>query len=295
LQISVTQHAVALTLALIDILVRARRIRVLLPGSIWSAALINTCGDALAGMTPARWGGEPLRFLAFRHGGASGRRVFAAFATELCVDAVVILIIGLVLGRWVGMVSASWMHRVAILMTPPVARVVAIVIIGVTALGIVLVGRLRRLLGPRHSYAGWLHDAFRRAPAILIQLSLWTAISMVSRAALLPVLAASVPGTNLGTLFVGSFTLLFAQSFLPMPGGAGVVDVAFAALFTPALVTRAVGQLLLAWRFYTWGLAALAATPAFWVSLRRGVLKRAPREPATLGQRDDPQVAERLD
>jgi len=276
LRIGLVQHAVLLTLVLVDILARAFRIRLLLPGSIWGAALINTCGDGLAGITPARWGGEPLRFLAFRKQASSGTRVLAAFATELSVDAVMILAISLILVRWLGAVSGPWVHRIAMLLTIPLARVIMIIVALATAVGVLLVIWLRRFLGHGHSYAGCLHDAFKRTPGILVRMSLWTVISIVSRAALLPVLAASVPGADMKMLFVGSFTLLFAQSVLPMPGGAGAVDLAFAGLFTPALAGRGIGQLLLVWRFYTWGLAALVGAAMLCVVWRRASGKRSP-------------------
>jgi len=56
----------------------------------------------------------------------------------------------------------------------------------------------------------------------------------------------------------GSFVLLFIQGVLPVPAGLGAVDLGFAAWFAGTLRGGEVAQLLVAWRFYTVALGALA-------------------------------------
>jgi hypothetical protein len=58
----------------------------------------------------------------------------------------------------------------------------------------------------------------------------------------------------------GSFVLLFIQGVLPVPAGLGAVDLGLAAWFAGTLRGGEVAQLLVAWRFYTVALGALAGT-----------------------------------
>ncbi|HEX2647416.1 MAG TPA: lysylphosphatidylglycerol synthase domain-containing protein, partial [Candidatus Dormibacteraeota bacterium] len=117
--ISVAQHAIAAALALFDVMVRGERIRVLLPVPFWRAVVVNTCGDALAAVTPARWGGEPIRFLGLQRGGVGGPAIIAAFATEVCVDAVLIAVIGVLLASVYAELGRAWLARFFQLATSP--------------------------------------------------------------------------------------------------------------------------------------------------------------------------------
>jgi len=83
-----------------------------------------------------------------------------------------------------------------------------------------------------------------------------TLVSMAARTAILPVLAA-VPGIDLPTMLVASFGLVYVQTILPTPSGAGGVEVFFIAMFGAQLDAAGLATLLLAWRFYTTGISVL--------------------------------------
>jgi len=70
---------------------------------------------------------------------------------------------------------------------------------------------------------------------------------------------------------VGSFTLLFGQLALPMPAGAGAVELGFVGGFAGTMSTAALATLLVAWRAYTLILpAALGALLFAGAALRGG-------------------------
>ena len=66
MRITLAQHLGALALVVADVVVRALRIQQLLAVALGRAIVVNTCGDALAAVTPARLGGEPIRFVGFQ-------------------------------------------------------------------------------------------------------------------------------------------------------------------------------------------------------------------------------------
>jgi uncharacterized membrane protein YbhN (UPF0104 family) len=88
--------------------------------------------------------------------------------------------------------------------------------------------------------------------------TLLTLLSMAARTAVLPVLAARVPGAHPTSLMASSFVLVFIQGVLPVPAGLGPVELGFAAWFAGTLRGGDVARLLLVWRFYTAALGAVA-------------------------------------
>ncbi|HXE58976.1 MAG TPA: hypothetical protein VNK43_13330, partial [Gemmatimonadales bacterium] len=82
-------------------------------------------------------------------------------------------------------------------------------------------------------------------------------VNVVTRVAILPVLAATLPEPPpVGPTALGSFALLYSQLVLPTPSGAGAVELGFLGGAAGDL-GGAERALLLAWRFYTTGLGAL--------------------------------------
>jgi uncharacterized membrane protein YbhN (UPF0104 family) len=79
-----------------------------------------------------------------------------------------------------------------------------------------------------------------------------TPLSMAARVAILPVLlaGAGVLGPVLPAA-VGSFALLYAQLILPIPAGAGGVELGFIAGVSPVLGAAETAALLITWRVYT--------------------------------------------
>ena len=101
-----------------------------------------------------------------------------------------------------------------------------------------------------------------------------TLINLVTRVAILPVLALTLPDPPaMGPLAVGSFALLYSQLVLPTPSGAGAVELGFLGGAAGDLGSGE-GWLLLAWRFYTNGVGVilgviLAVRIYGWPALRR--------------------------
>jgi uncharacterized membrane protein YbhN (UPF0104 family) len=128
---------------------------------------------------------------------------------------------------------------------------------------------------------------WRRTPRWAVAASLpCTAINVVTRVAVLPVLVLTLPDhPPLGPVLLGSFALLYSQLILPTPSGVGAVELGFLAGAAGDLGDDA-GRLLLAWRFYTSGAgvllgAALAVRYYGWETVRR-LLRPVPRTPAPL-------------
>jgi len=262
----VTQHLVALALVLLDVVLRGARINQMLPVPLLRAMAVNTCGDALAAVTPARTGGEPLRFVAFEAAAGAGP-VLAAFVTETCVDAVLIVgvtcaIFGLEGARWTELLhglsgfTLSWWWL----------GVVACLVAGLWALAVWLRGRWDAVT--RSVREGW-HVLLTRPKRVLASVTGLTFLSMAARTAILPVLAIHLPGLDLPTLVAGSFFLVFVQSLLPTPSGAGPVEVGFLAGLAGSVEHRQLLSLLLVWRVYTVGLGALAGALLMWHFARK--------------------------
>ena len=101
-------------------------------------------------------------------------------------------------------------------------------------------------------------------------------VNVVTRIALLPVLALTLPDPPaLPVLIVGSFALIYAQLVLPTPGGAGAVEFGFLGGAAGDLGTDG-SQLQLAWRIYANGIGAalgicLAIRHYGWPAVKEGV------------------------
>lgn len=79
----------ALGLVGLDALLRALRLRTLLPSgkrpSLWRAALVNAWGEAATAVTPARVGGEPARLALLRREGIETPHALGALAAEIAI------------------------------------------------------------------------------------------------------------------------------------------------------------------------------------------------------------------
>jgi uncharacterized membrane protein YbhN (UPF0104 family) len=90
-------------------------------------------------------------------------------------------------------------------------------------------------------------------------------VNVVTRIALLPVLALTLPDPPaLPVLVVGSFALIYAQLILPTPGGAGAVEFGFLGGAAGDLGNDG-SRLLLAWRIYANGIGAALG---IWLAIR---------------------------
>jgi uncharacterized membrane protein YbhN (UPF0104 family) len=247
-----------------DLLARALRIQWLLRGvgqrvRFRDAFRFNAWGEAGCALTPMRVAGEPVRLLGMLRAGVPGSAAFVAIATE--VVAAWPVIIGLAaLGLW--LYAPAWLaHAGPAFLAGIRARVWWLVgfLLLTLLVGVVAARTLRRAgAAPRRSW--------RRILVYGRRISWWpvaasvplTAINVLSRSAMLPLLALALPDhPPVGVMLVGSFGLLYSQLVLPTPAGAGVVDLGFLAGAAGNLSAGpgpSVAMLLLAWRF--WSVAA---------------------------------------
>jgi uncharacterized membrane protein YbhN (UPF0104 family) len=92
-------------------------------------------------------------------------------------------------------------------------------------------------------------------PGIVVYALLLSLVSVSARTLLLPVLSLSVAGhPGFGVLWIGSYMLVYSQVVLPVPGGAGAVDLAFLGGMAGQPGPQA-PVLLVAWRTYSLGIA----------------------------------------
>jgi uncharacterized membrane protein YbhN (UPF0104 family) len=276
MSISFSHHLAALALVAVDTVVRAVRIRLLVPNtgrlSLWKAIAINAYGDAASAVTPGRMGGDPARFLGFRRAGIDAPRALAGLGVEALIDWVLLGVAALVLGLAFADTAAAGARRLVTLATERRARLfvaLVLVLIAASALAVRRYTRRAPRAGPSSLAEAW--QRARRLGLRAIALSaMLTAVSMAARTAILPILVANHPGIDVGSVIPGSFALLFGQLALPTPAGAGGVELGFVGGFAGAMSARDLAALLIAWRAYTLILgAALGA-----VLLARGSFER---------------------
>lgn len=274
-----------------DLVARALRIQWLLRGlghriGFHDAFRLNAWGEAGCALTPMRVAGEPVRLLGMLRAGVPGPAAFVAIAIEVVAAWPVILTLaGLGLWRfapaWLAHAGPNFGAGLRARAGWAVALLLLTIVVGVVA------GRTLRRVG------GAPRRAWRRMLVYGRRLSWWplaasaplTAINVLSRSAMLPILALALPShPPVGVMLIGSFGLLYSQLLLPTPAGLGVVDLGFLAGAAGDLAAGpgpSVATLLFAWRF--WSVAAgallgagLAVHTLEWQELR-ALLRPAPR------------------
>jgi len=260
LPIGLDQNAAALLLCLFDVAARALRSRLLLPVSIRQALVINTCGDAMAAVTPARVGGEPLRYFGFTRAGAAPAATIAAFGSELVSDALIFVLAAVTISVSLASRAAGILGAAVRLSRSPTAwGGLAITLLFIAGSLLVL-----RRVWPRTAsrIRSCLRESWRRMRAqpapVMTAVVLLSAVSLVARAAILPVLLARVPGLNFGDLAVAAFALTSGLLLAPIPAGAGAVDLGFVMGFDGRVPPGTLAVLLVAWRAYSLVVGALA-------------------------------------
>lgn len=250
-------HAAALALVFADIVMRALRLRLLLghhPLPLRAAIAVNALGDAASAVTPARLGGEPARFMGLgRYGIPAAARV-VALAAERIVDLSLVAAVGAAIlaflgGRGFGDVSGIAARLTSDRAIPWLLGVAVAVVVSVP-----IALRLRHRLPPVAGHSWREAVAAARGlpgPRLAAAVAL-TPVSMAARVAILLVLlaGAGVLGPVLPAA-VGSFALLYAQLILPVPAGAGGVDLGFVAGVSPLTTAAQTAALLVTWRIYT--------------------------------------------
>jgi uncharacterized membrane protein YbhN (UPF0104 family) len=261
----VAAHLLCAGLVVVDVMARVIRLRLITkalghdvrPMRLLAIALV---GDAASLITPFKAGGDPARVAGLMRVGLSLRESILIQVIEGFQHGIVLLGGGLVLaalygpGLWIAL-SAAWSSS-----TLGVIGFVALA--GMLCLGALYVVRRFRPGGlrpdrpslPRAQWGQVANAAFLRT----LPLSL---LSNAARVLILPVLLATlVRAPHLGQMLLASFALLHGQSVIPIPAGAGAVELGFLAALRGS---AGAGQLLLYWRIYTAGFGLLLGAVAF--------------------------------
>ncbi len=278
-------HVAAVGLVVLDTAVRAWRIRLLLPRSqrpsVWRAVAVNAYGDAASAITPARFGGDPARFLGFRRSGVDSTAAVVALGVEALIDWVLLIVASGVLAvAFGGLAVRGAREALRSLTSAALLPWLLLVLILVALSGLAAHWYRKRHPGQLGTSLkeAWGHVRSMRRGTLAVAGAL-TAISMMAQVAILPLLLVPVmPAVNMGGAVLGSFTLLYGQLFLPTPAGVGGVELGFVVGLGPALAPIAIARLLLAWRIYTIVLGALLGAVLF---LRQTLSKRTAVLPAT--------------
>lgn len=269
----IAAYAAVLALVALDIWARAERNRILLGIPTGTCARINMMGDAIAYVTPGRLGGEPLRFFGFLRAGATAPAVLAAFAIEFLIDAVLLVVVGVLLAVAFRAEGADWLARLVVLLRSPTARLVAMLTIVAALISVLVAKRMSGRLPARwvRTLIDALHAVRITPPNVLAGATLTTMVSIAARTAILPVLAPKVAGLSLGGVTLASYVLMYGQMMLPTPAGAGGVELGFIAGFQTALDAEARTALIALWRFYTLVVPVVAGAL---LMARAGLLRR---------------------
>ncbi|HTS89418.1 MAG TPA: lysylphosphatidylglycerol synthase domain-containing protein [Gemmatimonadales bacterium] len=281
-------HAVCLALFAADLGARAVRLRGYLRGlgaelSLGRAFQVNAFGDAAAGLTPMRFGGEMAKF-----GGLLRARIAARTAViGLGIEAAVTYPVVALFGGWLAWRFAPAWWRSA---GPALASALAAWWPWMVAVGCLTVAA---------GVGTWWWCSHREPGpgtprSAVTEVRAWPAVSgallsfvnVLARTLMLPVLAQTLPEhPPFGVMMIGSFVLLYSQLVLPMPGGLGAVDLGFLSGLAGNLGPGR-GALLLAWRFYTVGAGALLGLGLAVATLGAGPLLRLLRASLHRSPRD---------
>lgn len=266
-------HGGCLVLLLINLLVRTWRTQVIFGGlghpvAFGDVATANLAGDAAAALTPLRVGGIPAQLAFFQRIGAPPQVTLPT----LLVESILLYPVYAVLGAWLALTAGlEWF---ALLKSFSMTASRGLVNLGgIFLLGWLLVLIVRRAAPTRSRMVG---RSLREGVALTRQMG-WrvpmltvplTVIDVVSRIALLPLLAFGVPGAPpADVLAIASFAMLYGQIAMPTPGGAGIVDIGLMGGAAGNLGSDA-SDIVFWWRVYTVGVHMLLAVPALWWRLR---------------------------
>lgn len=255
-------HLICIALFAVDLIARAGRIRWYLAGlghpvRLREALQLNAWGDAAAGLTPMRFGGEAARLAGILRAGVPATAGFMAVGLEVLVAYPVVIAFGAAI---VALYSPEWWRHAG----PELASRLSLGwpwVIGVLLFTLVvglMAWRWKRvaLREPRRAVQRVRHYWREMAWWPMVAGVPTSLFNVVARTLMLPVLALSLPShPPVGVMLVGSFILLYSQLVLPTPAGAGAVDLAFLGGMAGNLGPGD-GALLVAWRFYTVGAGA---------------------------------------
>ena len=280
-------HSLCLAIVGLDVVGRGLRLRWYLKGlgtelSLSNALTATAWGDAAAGLTPLRFGGEAAKFAGLIRGGVRPGTALLGLALEAVVTYPLVFLFGF----WLAFSYApSWWTEARPLVGnamltgwPWLAGIVVLAVAG----GWAALRWHRRKAGATGESVLGLQAALRQVPiwVVLVGIPL-SFYNIIGRTLVLPLLASTLPHhPPFGVMMLGSFALLYSQLILPMPAGVGAVDFGFLAGVAGDLGPDSTG-LLIAWRLYTVGLGAIlgvaiAVHTIGWSALRRVFNRESP-------------------
>ena len=250
-----TAIGICLILVAVDLAVRALRIHLFLRGAghplpYWEVFVLNVFGDAAAVVTPLRIGGEPARLGGMLFAGVPLTAAIPLLAVEVVSYSVVVAVAAFVAGLFY---APGWWRKVGPGIIDSVQWALpwigAVLVLSVLVWW--LVRRARAAKGkPPKVRIEW--SAARGALGWPLAASVpLTLLSVACRVAVLPVLAQTLPAPPaLAVLAVSSFALIYGQLFVPTPGGAGAIELAFSSGAAGDL-GGSLGTVFLVWRACT--------------------------------------------
>lgn len=275
-------HLACLALVGADLVARSWRMQLLLgsvghPLGFARSFAINCFGDAAATLTPLRVAGQPARVLAIVHDGVPVDATLVALGVEAAITYTTVAACALLL------VAAAMPGGLASLGGAALAAgdrawpwLAALAILAASLWAAIRWRRGRTGAdrtappGPVARMEARLAGMWALVRAVPLGVRLLAVplsiVNVMGRVAVLPVLAQLLPSPPApGSLWLGSFALLYGQLIVPTPAGAGVVDAGFLA-GAAAVDDGHGGGALFWWRLYTSG-----------IGLALGLLLGAPR------------------
>lgn len=256
-------QVVCLLLMTADMIARTWRVVWLLRGigqnvTFADALILNIFGDAAAALTPARLGGEPARLAGMLRAGVRPEPGVVAIGYEVAAAWPVIIGFGVLLAwayapEWLATTGPAFVSAALDMWPWLVAVGLATVLTAWVARRVAAnwASRIRRPV--RRLWSLWR----RMPPGPLVASIPMTLVNLVTRTAILPVLALTLADPPaMGPIALGAFALLYSQLILPTPAGIGGVEFGFLAGAAGSF-GQGEGLLLILWRFYTVGLGAV--------------------------------------
>ncbi|MBX6333533.1 MAG: flippase-like domain-containing protein [Gemmatimonadaceae bacterium] len=280
--VSLTAHAVLLSVALLELGARAGKVRLSaaslrIPMTFGTALRASAGGDFGAAITPSRTGAEPARYLIMGEAGMAPASIILVIFAELFLEMISLAVVAVAMffvfrdagGMITGMVSLVAMY--------------ATFVLGTGALGFVLARRGANGPPPLWAQRIGLHagrwravqrslrqlrtgiEGMREMRIGVALLALLASLAhLVLRLAILPIIVYSFGvKAPAAPLILWPVALMYGSVVVPVPAGGGAIEVAFKEALGHAIPAAVFGASLIWWRFYTFYLyiilGALAA------------------------------------
>lgn len=299
-------HALAIGAMLVEVLARSAKIRasaaaLRIPLSFGSCVRTSLGGDFGAAITPARSGAEPARFLILAEAGVAVPNVLLLLFAEMLLETISLAVVAAVL---------ALIFREAGAMLDGVIGLVLLYALGVLGAGAAgLMLARRNAHGPPPAWAAriglhagrWravqrvlrqlrtMMASLRHARPELVALSLGCSVlHIAARMAILPALVYPLDQTApLAPLLLWPLALVYGGVVAPVPGGGGVIEIAFRATLGDAIPAPIFGSALIWWRVYTFYAYVVLGALAAGGTVRRAIRSRSERGHRDASRRDD--------